>query len=457
MSLQKNKIYRAEIVDCTGQGSAIAKIDGMVVFVPGGAVGDQCDIKIVKVNRRQAYGRIEKIIVESKHRITPACEKASVCGGCCYQHITYEEELRLKKKKVQDALTRIGHIDLQVSEIIGSEAIENYRNKAQYPVGRDKNGKAITGFYRSRSHEIIPTERCIIQSRQADEIAALVRAWMDENQVTAYDETTCKGQVRHLYIRTGFATGQALVCLVTTTSNLKAKEQLIEKLTAACPYIVGIVLNIQKKPGNQILGEKIVPLYGQDYLEDVLCGNLFRISPLSFYQVNRTQAEKLYQCAIDFAQLTGQEEVVDLYCGAGTITLALAAHAKRVTGVEVIPQAVENAQENAQLNGVENVRFFCADAGQAASRLALQGEKPDVIVIDPPRKGIDPLTIDAMVKMAPKRLVYVSCDPATMARDVQILTQNGYRAEACKAYDLFPRTFHVESVMLMTREGEKSI
>lgn len=453
MSLLKNKIYRAEIIDYTSQGAGIAKINGMVVFIPGSAVGDQCDIKILKVNRNLAYGKIDKIIVESKHRIKPACDKAYICGGCCYQHISYEEELRVKKKKVQDALGRIAHIDLPVLEIVGSKQIEGYRNKVQYPVGLDQQGKAITGFYRSRSHDIIPTNRCMIQNQKADEIATLVREWMDEHHVSAYNETTLKGQIRHLYIRTGFATGQALVCLVTTTSNLKAADALVDKITTSCPYVVGILLNIQKKPGNQILGTKNIVLFGKSHLEDVLCGNLYHISPLSFYQVNRRQAENLYECAVEFAALTGKEEVLDLYCGVGTITLTLAKYAKRVTGIEIVPQAIENAKENAALNSIYNVRFFCADAGQAATMLAQQGEKLDVIVIDPPRKGMDEMTIKAILKMQPDRLVYVSCDPATMARDIKILIDQGYQAEKCRAYDLFPRTFHVETCVLLRLTG----
>lgn len=453
MELVKNKIYRAELVDYTAEGAAVARIGGIAVFVPGGAVGDQCDIKIVKVNRKMAFGRIENFVVRSKERIDPACPYAARCGGCCWQHITYTEELRAKRKKVQDALTRIGGLSLEVEEIVGAPSTEGYRNKAQYPVGSDADGHPITGFYRPRSHDLVALDRCLIQSPKADAAAALVRRWMEENQVAPYEEATGQGIVRHVYVRVGAVSGQTQVCVVSAARRLPAQDKLIKALTEGIPSLVSLTLNINHKPGNVILGAKTVTLWGEATLEDTLCGNVFSLSPHAFYQVNHAQAERLYDCALDFAGLSGEEAVVDLYCGAGTITLALARRAGRVIGVETVPEAVENAKENAQRNGLSNVEFLCADAGQAAVMLAQRGERPDVLVVDPPRKGLDETAIDAAAALSPARIVYVSCDPATLARDVKLLEEHGYHATRCKAFDLFPRTAHVETCVLLSHKN----
>ncbi|WP_087065606.1 23S rRNA (uracil(1939)-C(5))-methyltransferase RlmD [Intestinibacillus massiliensis] len=451
MELIKNKVYRAELVDYTADGAAVARIGGIAVFVPGGAVGDQCDIRIVKVNRRMAFGRIEQVVVRSKSRVEPACPHAGVCGGCCWQHISYEEELRAKRKKVEDALQRIGGLQLKAEAVVGAPSAMHYRNKAQYPVGQGENG-AVTGFYRARSHEIVPITHCGIQSEKADQAAALVRRWMDENHVPAYDEASGKGVVRHVYVRVGDASGQAHVCIVAAAGKLPAQAALVSLLTEQIPSLVGIVLNINRKPGNAILGKKTVTLWGEPTLEDILCGNVFRLSPQSFYQVNHAQAERLYACALEYAALDGAQTVVELYCGAGTITLAMARRAARVIGVEVVPEAVENARENAGRNGLDNVEFICADAGQSAGMLAQQGITPDVVVVDPPRKGLDDTAIGAIGLLAAARVVYVSCDPATLARDIKLLEAQGYTAARCRVFDLFPRTAHVETVALLTRK-----
>lgn len=448
--MEKNKIYRAEIVGYSGDGASIARIHDMVVFVPGGAVGDQCDIRIVKIAKNYAFGRIERIIIRSKHRIEPECPYATKCGGCCYWHISYEEELRAKAKKVQDAMQRIGGVCMEPESICGSETIYHYRNKAQYPVGI-KEDKIVTGFYRSRSHDIIPMDNCLIQTALADELAKCVRNWMTEYHIAPYDETTHNGLIRHIYVRSGFATGQVLLCLVVKNPKLPAVGELIQSARKAVPGLCGIVLNVNKKTGNAILGDRYITLWGNDTLEDILCGNRFQLSPASFYQVNRAQTEKLYEAVLNYAQLDETQTALDLYCGAGTITLALAHNAKEVIGAEIVPQAVENAKQNAKLNYIKNTRFICADAGQISAKLAAEGTKPDVIVVDPPRKGLDQTTIDAIGQMYPTRVVYVSCDPATLARDVNLLEKKGYQVKKYKVFDLFPRTKHVECVVLMSR------
>lgn len=448
--MEKNKIYRAEIIGYSGDGSSIARIHDMVVFVPGGAVGDQCDIRIVKIAKNYAFGRIERIIIKSKHRVEPECPHAAKCGGCCYWHISYEEELHAKAKKVQDAIQRIGGVSMEPEAVCGSETIYHYRNKAQYPVGA-KDDKIITGFYRARSHDIIPIDCCLIQTELADDLAKCVRDWMQEYHVAPYNETSHTGLIRHIYVRSGFATGQVLLCLIVKSPKLPAVGELIQAARKTVPGLCGVVLNINKKTGNAILGDRYITLWGNDTLEDILCGNRFQLSPAAFYQVNRAQAEKLYEACLKYAQLNESQTALDLYCGAGTITLALAREAKEVIGAEIIPQAVENAKLNAKLNYIKNARFICADAGQAASQLAEEGTKPDVIVVDPPRKGIDQATIDAIGRMQPKRIVYVSCDPATLARDIKLLRQKKYQLKRYKVFDLFPRTAHVETVCLMSR------
>ena len=454
MELVKNKIYRCQISDYTADGTGFAKVDGRAVFVPRTAVGDQCDVRIVKVTKSVAFGRMEKLIVPGAARIAPACPVADKCGGCCYQHITYEEELRAKEKKVRDALTRIGGQDgAALAGITGAPATAHYRNKAQYPVGRDADGNIVTGFYRPRSHDIVPTKHCLIQSETADRIAAEVRAWMQEFDVPPYDYAAKRGAVRHIYVRVGEKSGESQLTLIAATRKLPALDELVRRLRAREPSLTGILINHNQRGDNVILGDRTDVLWGEPMLEDRLCGHSFLLSPEAFYQVNHAQAERLYACAVDFAGLTGEETVLDLYCGAGTITLALAERAKTVIGVEIVPEAVENARQNAARNGMANVEFLCADAGQAARQLAQRGVRPEVLVVDPPRKGLDEPARDAILKMLPPRVVYVSCDPATLARDVAELCGAGYALERAQAFDLFPRTSHVETAALLVYQG----
>lgn len=449
--VEKNKVYRAAVTGYTAEGMGVARMQDLAVFVPGTAAGDQCDIRITKVLRRMAYGRVERILVPSKYRIQPECPLAGKCGGCCWQHITYEEELRAKQQKVENALRRLAGIASPQVPITGAERVIGYRNKAQFPVGLDREGNVVTGFYRTRSHDIIPVQNCPIQSAAANRLAGTVRGWMQDFGILPYDEVSQKGILRHIYVRTGEASGETHLCIIAARSKLPAQEELLRRVREACPSLTGVVLNVNKRPDNVILGEKTLTLWGEPELEDRLCGNVFRLSPHTFYQVNHQQTERLYACASAFAGLTGTETVLDLYCGAGTITLTLAARAKRVIGVEIIPEAVANARENAARNGIKNVEFFCADAGQAAMRFACTGVHPDVLTVDPPRKGLDENAVEAAARLAPERIVYVSCDPATLARDVKRFAGCGYRLEKAQAFDLFPRTRHVECVVLMSR------
>lgn len=449
--LKKNECYEAEITGYTSEGLGVARIEEMAVFVPKAVEGERCRVRILKVGRSVAYGKIEKILRPSPHRVEPKCPYAGLCGGCAFQHMDYGEECRLKARRVEDALTRIGGLRLGSVPLLPAETTEGYRNKAQYPVAA-REGRPEAGFFRQRSHQLIPVERCLIQSPEADAIRKAVVSWMRKYNVPAYDEGAHTGLVRHIYVRSGFRTGQILACIVANGERLPRERALVETLRAAVPGLTTVLLCIHKKPGNAVLGDHFRTLWGPGYIEDELCSLRFRLSPRSFYQVNRDQAERLYEKAIALAGLDGTKTVLDLYCGTGTITLAMARQAGSAIGVEVIEAAVRDAEENAARNGIGNARFFCADAGEAAQRLAREGTRPDVIVVDPPRKGVSPAVIDAMVQMAPERIVYVSCDPATLSRDLRLLEERGYRVKSAEAVDLFPRCAHVETVALVTKE-----
>lgn len=451
MDVIKNKTYRCQIDGYTSEGAGVAHLNGQPIFIPYTAVGDQCDIRILKVKKNIAFGRVEELIVPSRHRITPVCPLAGTCGGCCFQHLSYEEELRAKEQKVRDALTRIGGLSADcLRGIIGSESVLHYRNKAQFPVGLDQRGEIVTGFYRPHSHDIVPTETCCIQSESINRIVFLVRDWMRKHQIPPYNYDTRRGTIRHIYVRTGEKSGECQLTLISATRKLPALSALIELLRQEVPSLTGILINHNQREDNVILGERTDVLWGEPVLEDRMFGYSFLLSPAAFYQVNHRQAERLYDCVLEFAALTNQETAVDLYCGVGTITLALAKHAKNVIGIEITPEAVENARQNAVRNGIANVKFLCADAGIAARRLAMEGVRPNVLVVDPPRKGLEPAARDAILRMQPSRIVYVSCAPATLARDVKELCSVGYKLETTQAFDLFPRTSHVECVVLLS-------
>ncbi len=436
----KGDIFTVKIENYTSEGAGIARIDGMAVFVPLALRGEECEIKIIKVEKSFAYARLIRVILSSPERVKSECEYYPKCGGCTMWHMTYTEELRIKEEHVRSCIERIAKSQAQVLPIIGADDTHRYRNKAQFPCASDFS----SGFYRPRSHDIVSSETCLIQSQAADTVRAAVHSWQKKHNVSSYDEKSGKGILRHVYVRNG--DGGVLVCLVVTKMP-KNTDELIKEVLAVCPAVCGIMLNINSKNTNVILGDKYITLWGEGELSDKLCGNSFSISPAAFYQVNHAQTEKLYDIAVSRALSGGEKTVLDLYCGIGTITLALAKGAEKVIGVEVVPQAIENAKENAKKNGIDNTEFICADAGEAAQMLAERGEKPDAIVVDPPRKGISEDVISAIGKMSPKTLVYVSCDPATLARDIKLLGEReGYKVISVQPVDMFPRTKHCEAV-----------
>ncbi len=448
MPLMKNQLHTAVIEGYTAQGAGVTHIDGMAVFVPGTARGDLCRIRLVKVLKNYGFGRLEEVLSPSVHRIPADCPAFPKCGGCDFRHITYEEELWQKQRRVWDAMKRIGGFDLPEPDITGSPEQSGYRNKAQFPVGMI-DGKLTWGFYRSRSHDLIPLETCDIQDTRACTAAKAVCDWAWEHGVQPYDETIGKGLLRHIYARTGKA-GLHLA-LVVTKDAIPATDDLLSRLRAACPDLCGLVLNINTRRDNVILGDTCRTLWGEDRLEDDLMGASFRLSPLSFYQVNHAQTQQLYAYAVNKADLGENTVALDLYCGIGTITLALARQCKTVIGAEIVPAAIEDAKVNAARNGIENTRFFCGDAGQTAEHLAAQGFAPDVIVCDPPRKGMDETAIAAILKMNPKRIVYVSCECETLARDAKLLAAGGYKLTDVHAFDMFPRTANIETIATLDR------
>lgn len=448
--MKKNEIYRAAVSGFTSEGLGVCRVDGCAVFVQNAVPGEEYDLRITHVGKTAAHGRIETIIQRSPHRVNRRCPYAKQCGGCAFWHMDYETECEIKRLRVLDALNRLGGQQLETIDLTAAPTCEGYRNKAQFPVAPAKNG-VEAGFFKKGTHELIPIDRCLIQPSCADLAKQTVLEWARTYRVSAYDEASGKGLLRHVFVRHAEATGEILVCLVVNGAKLPHEAELVDLLRQRVTGLKSVALNGNTRKGNAILGEETRILWGADAIEDVLCGLRFRISPRSFYQVNRTQAEVLYGKAVAAAGLTGAETVLDLYCGAGTITLCLARHAKQAIGVEVVDAAIEDAKRNAERNGVENTRFFCADAGQAAKRLCAEGVRPDVIVVDPPRKGLSPDVIDAIEAMLPDRVVYVSCDPATLARDVKLLCTKSYELAHAEAVDMFPRCAHVETVVSLSQ------
>lgn len=447
--LVKNQIYEALVTDYTAGGQGVAHIEGCAVFIPNAIAGERVRVRIEKARKTWAAGKLVELLERSAHRVSRECPVAKLCGGCDFWHMDYEEECRLKARRVTDCLNRIGGEDLEQVPIVPAPTCQGYRNKAQYPVAV-KKGRAYAGFFRAGTHDVVANPRCRILPPEADAVKDAVIDYVNQYRVPVYDETAHSGLLRHIYVRRGAVSGQVLVCLVVNGEALPRPEALIERLKKI-PGFTTLVLSVNTKKGNAVLGDKYVTLYGPGYISDTLCALEFRLSPGSFYQVNHCQAQRLYQAAISLAGITKEDTVLDLYCGVGTITLAMAAAAGRVIGVEAVPQAVEDARDNALRNHIQNAEFFCGDAGQAALELEKGGVRPDVIVVDPPRKGLSGEAIEAISRISPRRMVYISCDPATLARDVSQLKGQGYTLTTAQATDLFPRCAHVETVVLLSK------
>ena len=455
MPLQKNQILTLRIERLSSDGSGVAhSADGEAVFVPGTAPGDEARVRIVKDCGRYAFGILDELLTPSPDRIPVDCPVAGPCGGCSLRHLDYAAELRAKQESVLDAFRRIGGLEVPVLDILPSPDVDRYRNKVQFPVGIDKNGAPCIGFFAGRTHRIVPCPDCKLQPSVLNEIGNALCAFFARQGIRPYDEQSGKGLVRHIFLRRGAHSGQIMVCLVCTRAKLPHAEQLCTALREQFPAISTILLNVNAQNTNVILGSENHILYGPGYIEDTLCGVPVRLGPLSFYQVNTLAAERLYGVAAQYAQLTPDDTLLDLYCGMGTIGLSMAEQCRELIGVEIVPEAIESAKANAARMGkavAAKSRFFCADAGQAATQLAAEGLHPDIVMLDPPRKGCDEATLSAVVRMAPRRVVYVSCNPATAARDAAWLEQNGYHAEKVQPVDLFPRTKHCECVIALSK------
>ncbi len=448
--LAKNQKIILDIDGMSTEGNGIGHFDGIAVFVPNSAIDDKLLVHIVKVKKTYAFGKIDEILEASPSRINSDCPVSLRCGGCSYRHISYEAELGIKWQRVYDAFTRIGHIEPPMHDIIGSQSIDNYRNKAQFPVGFDK--ELQIGFYALNSHRIIPCKDCKLQPQIFTDILNIVEGWITKNNISVYNETTKKGLIRHIYIRRGHFSGEVMVCLVINGNTIPKQDELTKELTEKIENLKTVVLNINKEDTNVIVGNTCIPLMGDGYIHDQLCGLTFRISPLSFYQVNSPQTENLYAKAAEYAELKPTDVLLDLYCGTGTIGLSMAHKVKKLVGVEIIPQAIEDAKLNAAQNSITNADFICGDAKDAAKSLRENGLAPDVVLVDPPRKGLTPELIDTIDEMSPRRVVYISCDPATLARDAALFADKGYTVQKVTPVDMFPRTAHVETVCLLSKK-----
>lgn len=451
MTLQKNQIVELNITGMTAEGNGVGRTeDGIAVFVAKTAVGDRIRCRIAKVEKRFAYGIIEELLIPSADRCADVgCAVYGKCGGCVFRHVSYEAELRYKEQRVKDAFARIGGLSPAFHPILPSPAENGYRNKAQYPVTGDSTAPVI-GFFAPRSHRVIEQRTCALQPTVFGHILDAVADWMVQSGATPYDEMTKAGLVRHIYLRQAAKTDQLMVCLVCTSGKLPNVPLLTDKLTAF-DNVTSICVNINRRDTNVILGDDTFALWGESCIVDELCGLRFRLSPRSFYQVNRDQAERLYSAAADAAELKEDDVLLDLYCGTGTIGLSMAHRVKSLIGVEIVAPAVEDAKRNAEENGITNARFLCADAAKAASQLEKEGVRPTVVVVDPPRKGCDRALIETVARMAPERVVYVSCDPATLARDCAVFAECGYTVTDATPVDMFPRTSHCECVSRLIR------
>ena len=447
--LKKNDIYECEVSGSTSEGHGVCRIAGRAVFVPRALPGELWRVRVIKVTAGAAYGRGEELLRPSPDRCEPACPAYGRCGGCSMMHMSYEAELRMKLSRVNDALRRIGGLDIEAGAILPAAEPLRYRNKAIFAIAGTPDGPAF-GFYRRGSHDLVPVTYCLLQPGEASACAAAVCGFMREHSIPAYDPASGRGAVRHVFVRRA-RDGRAVCCVVSASGLGAATAELPAYLRSRCPSLTGVVLNINRSRGNTVLAGDFYTLWGQAELRDTLCGFSFDLSPQSFFQINPPQAEKLYDIAVDHAAPPGTGTVLDLYCGAGTISLCLARGAEHVIGAEIVPEAVENARANAAANGVTNAEFICADAGEAAAELARRGLRPEAVTVDPPRKGMSREAVLAVCSMSPQRIAYVSCDPATLARDLAVFAQNGYTPISATAVDMFPRTEHVETVVLLSK------
>ncbi len=451
--IKENNFIETEITAVTNEGSGVSRYEGMVVFTPFAAPGDSARVKIAKVGKNCIYGELDSVIRPSADRIEPDCEAFGECGGCSLRHIRYDAELYEKTHWVRDHIRRIGGFDIEPLPTIASPKTEGYRNKAIYQVGKGEKGEPVFGFYRQRSHDVIDCKNCRLQPKEFSDILTAIGFFVKQNKISIYDEKTHSGLLRAVYIRKGEVTGEIGVCLVLNGEKLPGEKLLVSLLSTQFKKIMSIVLNTNKERTNVVLGKKSRTVFGKDGITDVLCGVTVDISPAAFYQVNHGGAERLYGVAAEFAELSGGELILDLYCGAGTIGLSMAKKAGKLIGVEIVPEAIENAKINAERMGVSNAEFICGDAGTAAEELRKRGLEPDVVILDPPRKGCSDDTLEAVAAMRPKRVVYVSCNTATMARDAKILDSLGYGLSKVQPVDMFPRTAHVEGVGLFHRRA----
>lgn len=453
MRLQKNDDIEIYIEAMTSQGSGIGHYDGMAIFVYGTVSGDVIIAHIIKVKKNYAVGIIKELVKPSPHRQESDCFVSNRCGGCAFRCMSYDEELRYKADRVQDALERIGHLDIKLEELIGAKQTERYRNKAQYPV-KIEDGKLTAGFYAINTHRVIacPDYDCRLSPEEFALGLEAFSSWVEQEGITSYNEATGKGYLRHIYFRKAFATGELMACAVVNSQEIINPDLLVKCLKEKLNNIKSIQVNFNRKKSNVILGDETVTLWGSDTIRDELLGKSFIISPNSFYQVNHDQCERLYTVVRELAQLNKDDILLDLYCGVGTIGLTMAEPVKEVIGVEIISQAVKNAKINAEINGIDNARYICGDASKAAAQLEREGITPNIIILDPPRKGCDKELIDTACRLSPVRIVYVSCDSATLARDLEIFNGRGYTVKRVKAVDMFPRTTHIEAVALLIKE-----
>ncbi len=451
--VEKNRDYIVDITGMTSEGTGVARIEGYTVFVDGALHGERAEIKIVKTLKSYGFGKLLRIMTPSKDRIEPGCGIVKRCGGCQLQHASYEAQLRYKTQQVRDAIHRLGGLDdVAIHDAIGMKEPWRYRNKAQYPVGFAADGTLKIGFYANRTHDIIDANQCMIQDEASENAVAVVREYIGKYGISVYDEKTGKGLVRHVMTRKGFVTGEVMVCIVCNGGTLPNKEVLVEKLKDKIAGLKSVILNVNVQRTNVIMGDRNIVLFGSDAIYDYIGEFKFKISPLSFFQVNPVQTEVLYGKALEFAGLTGNETVFDAYCGIGTISLFLSKRAKMVYGVEIVEQAIENAKENAKLNSVTNTEFILGESEKVIPELYRKGVKADVIVVDPPRKGCGEELLEVIAEMKPERVVYVSCNPATLARDLKYLAERGFKVQEVQPVDMFPHTVHCEAVALLVRE-----